>query len=141
METYYYIGGDDVAGILPKKLKRYDSLEEATRDLKQLIHGNTITRVKEKKWFQEDGLPVVAIYYEMSDGVFCRDYEYWIRKRTVQPVYVVMEKDSGSGNQEIVAMFYRKELAQSCLDDLPLINGRNVTKRYWIERHEVEIYD
>lgn len=141
METYYYIGGDDVAGILPKKLKRYDSLKEATQDLKQLIHGNAITRVKEKQWFQEDGLPVVAIYYEMGDGVFYRDYEYWIRKRTVQPVYVVMEKDSSSGNQEIVAMFYSKELAQSCLDDLPLINGRNVTKRYWVEKHGVEIYD
>lgn len=140
METYYYIGGDDVAGILPKKLKRYDNLEEATRDLKQLIHSNAITSVRDKKWRRERGLPIVTIYYEMSDGVFCCDYEYWISKQTVQPVYVVMEKDTGSGKQKIVTMFYIEKLARSCLDDLPLINGRT-SKRYWIEKHEVEIYE
>ena len=119
METYYYISGDDVAGILPKKQKRYDSLKEAQIVLKQLLDKSNIDKSL-IQWFKGKSrinltLTEVAIYEKGRDefGYRLYDYGYWIAKKTIQPVYVVLDD-----NKDIHCVFSTEAKANYYLDRL-----------------------
>lgn len=148
METYYQINGEDTLGILPKKVKRYDSPDIALKKLEQALKSKGIDDSHITHGMQA-GLPYLY--------VIGFDSKYWISKETVQPVYVVIEEDESSlGGRDIHAMFDSELHAQQYLSELAynsgtsftfggkpaltLVDGPNVLT-YWIEKHEVEIYE
>lgn len=150
METCYHICGEETLGILPKESKRYNSSGAALSELKRALESKGVDESMITHGLTHEALPVVFVP--------SHDSEYWISKETIQPVYVVMEEDESSlGGRNIHAMFdsevhaqqYLSELAYNSFEDtlkfggepaLTLIDGPNVLS-YWIERHEVEIYD
>lgn len=87
METYYYIGGDDVAGILPMKLKRYDSLKEAQMVLEQLLDKSNIDKslIQWRKGESRFNRTLTEVYIYEKDrdefGSRFYDYGYWITKK------------------------------------------------------------
>lgn len=160
MKTYYQINGEDMLGILSKEPKRYDSLDKAIKVLMQLLN---YSGVDDKYISCFDGLidasaeKEVVIYKDDEDGdSLVYDYRYWITKETVQPVYIVLDDDR---NIERVfptktrANMYLSDIANNCgnswtFDDrkgqpsLQIIGTNGVIlASYWIERHEVEIYE
>lgn len=87
METYYQINGEDVARILPKEPKRYDSLDEAIKVLRQLLN---YSGVDDKYISCFDSVvdvsaeKEVVIFKDDADGDgLVYDYRYWITKETV----------------------------------------------------------
>lgn len=162
METYYYIGGDDVAGILPMKIKRYDNLEEAQMVLEQLLDKSNIDKSliqwrKGESRFNRT-LTEVDIYEKDRDefGFRFYDYGYWITKKTIQPIYIVL-----NDNKDIDHIFPTESRANHYLDRLAYdsrhswtiddrdgkprlqLFGTNgvVLASYWVKRYEVEIYE
>lgn len=147
MEVYYQINGDETLGILSKKPKRYNSSGAALSELKQALKSKGIDESIITHGLTHDALPVMFIP--------SHDSEYWISKETVQPVYVVIEEDESSlGGREIRAMFDSEEHAQQYLSELAYNSGVTFNRSdsaltivddnvlsYWIERHEVEIYE
>lgn len=148
MEVYYQINGEETLGILPKKPKRYNSSGAALSELKRALESKGIDESHITHSLTHEALPVMFIP--------SHDSEYWISKETIQPVYVVMEEDESSlGGRNIHAMFDSEVHAQQYLSEfaynsgvmfdhgdsaLTIIDDSNVLS-YWIERHEVEIYE
>lgn len=147
MEVYYRINGDETLGILPKKPKRYNSSGAALSELKRVLESKGIDESIITHGLTHDALPVMFIP--------SYDSEYWISKETIQPVYVVMEEDESSlGGRNIHAIFDSEVHAQQYLSELAYNSGVTFDRSdsaltivddnvlsYWIERHEVEIYD
>lgn len=148
METYYHICGDETLGILPKESKRYNSSGVALSALKRSLKSGGIDESMITHGLTHEALPVIFVP--------SHDSEYWISKETIQPVYVVMEEDESSlGGRDIHAMFDTEEHAKMYLSELAYNYGTSCTfgekpaltlvddnvLSYWIERHEVEIYE
>lgn len=87
METYYQINGEDMLGILSKEPKRYDSLDEAIKVLRQLLNYSGVDDKYISCFDSVDASAEkeVVIFKDDEDGdSLVYDYRYWIERHEVE---------------------------------------------------------